>query len=307
MYDVNKDKSSLIAHIRAGQINMVFINMASLVRYAKPIKEAFGDKVKIILLSHGNHSGDFLHLISKPIKPVSKFRSLMQKFRVGLLIATESLHRVKYLDAVIALSETEAQIENWFGAKTSLFLPRRLTAGFLNYQPKPGRVGFVGRLDHPPNLQGMQILLDSLSSANDHSIEIRLVGTPDNFGKQLADKYPQVTYLGELSDKDLEEEVSTWALLLNPVWWYSTGASTKLAKAISWGVPIITTTAGMRGYKWFKGNLLVADTPVEMCNMIIKNSTDIQLINSNAEQTRMVANNGCEVKALAEMVKQLIA
>jgi glycosyltransferase involved in cell wall biosynthesis len=258
-------------------------------------------------MSHGNHSGDFLHLITKPVKPVSSLKLLLQKIRLGLLISTESAYRVKYLDAVIALSETEMQIENWFGAKASLFLPRRLKPGFLMYQPKAGRVGFVGRLDHPPNLLGMQILLDAFSSTENNLIEIRLVGAPENFGKQLAEKYPQVKYLGELSDEDLEKEVSSWALLLNPVWWYSTGASTKLAKAISWGIPIVTTTAGMRGYKWRKGSLLLADTAKEMCRVIIENVNDMQVIKSNAEQTRIVANNGYAVKELAEMVKQLIS
>lgn len=306
MYNVEKDKSSLIAYIQNNQVDIVFINMASLLRYAKPIKEVFGEKVKVILMSHGNHSGDFLHLISKPIKPTNKFKSFLNKIRLGLLISTESLYRVKYLDAVIALSETEMQIENWFGAKSSLFLPRRLKSAFLSYQPKAGRVGFVGRLDHPPNLQGIQILLDAFSALENNSIEIRLVGAPESFGKQLAEKYPVINYLGELPDADLETEVATWALFLNPVWWYSTGASTKLAKAIGWGIPIVTTTAGMRGYKWNKGDLLVADTAQEMCTCIIENSSDFQTINTNAERTRIVANNGYSVNELADMVKQLI-
>jgi len=307
MYDVNKDKDQLISHIRENQISIVFVNMASLVRYSKPIREVFGDKVKLILFSHGNHSGDFLHLISKPIKPTGKFREFLRKIRLGLLISTESKHRVKYLDAVIALSETEAQIENWFGAKKTLFLPRLLEQNFLVHEPELNRVGFVGRLDHPPNLQGMQILLDALPQIQKgRSIEIRIVGAPQEYGNQLAKQYAQVTYLGELTEPELEKEVATWALLLNPVWWYSTGASTKLAKSISWGVAIITTTAGMRGYKWNKGNLLVADTPAEMCAMMIKHSADLQLISSNAEQTKLIASNGPDLNSLSEMVKQVI-
>ena len=306
MFDVAKDKLALISFIRNNKIEVVFINMATLVRYAKPIKEAFGDKVKVVLMSHGNHSGDFLHLITKPVKQVGKIKSFFKKVRLGLLISTESLFRVKYLDAVVALSETEMQIENWFGAKSSLFLPRRLEANFLLHQPRLNRVGFVGRLDHPPNLQGIQILMNTFSGIADNSIEIRLVGAPEEFGKKIAHKYPMVKYLGELSDKDLETEVSSWAILLNPVWWYSTGASTKLAKAISWGIPIVTTTAGMRGYKWNTGSLLLADTPEQMCKMVIQNSGDLKTININSEQTRIVANSGLGVKELAKMIKELI-
>ena len=125
-------------------------------------------------------------------------------------------------------------------------------------------------------------------------------------GKLLEKKYSQVTYLGELSNDNLETEVATWALLLNPVWWYSTGASTKLAKAISWGVPIVTTTAGMRGYKWHKGNLLVADTPKQMHSIINNNAFDLQNINTNTSQTQMVANSGYSIFELAEMLKKII-
>lgn len=304
MYDVEKDKAALVSYIKNNQVEIVFINMASLVRYAKPIKEAFGEKVKVILMSHGNHSGDFLHLISKPLKHVSMLKSFLNKIRLGLLISTESLFRVKYLDGVIALSETEMQIENWFGAKASLFLPRRMASAFLLHKPVAGRVGFVGRLDHPPNLQGIEILMEASA---DSLIEIRLVGAPENIGNQLSKKYNQVNYLGELSDADLEKEVATWAILLNPVWWYSTGASTKLAKAISWGVPIVTTTAGMRGYKWNNGNLLVADTPQQMWKLIHQNANDTQIINANVEQTKTVASSGYSVKELAAMLEKLIS
>lgn len=306
MYDVRKDEVPLINYIREHGIEIVFINMASLVRYAKPIKESFGDKVKIVMMSHGNHSGDFIHLISKPLSQTSFVRKFLNKFRLGLLLATESEFRVKYLDLVIALSETEMQIENWFGAKQSLFIPRRLKADFLNYQPVIGRVGFVGRLDHPPNLQGMEILLKELSKNKNVEIEIRLVGTPEIYGKQIEQLHPSVKYLGELSNSDLEKEASTWALQLNPVWWYSTGASTKLAKAISWGVPIVTTTAGRRGYKWMNGNLLVADTPEIMCKIMSEQTKNIDVILKNANQTKLVAESGYTLQQLADLINDVI-
>lgn len=306
MYNVRKDEDALIKYIRENKIEVVFINMASLVRYAKPIKESFGNTVKIIMMSHGNHSGDFIHLISKPITQTGFVRNFLNKIRLGLLLATESTYRVKYLDAVIALSETEMQIENWFGAKQSLFIPRRLKAAFLHHQPVLGRVGFVGRLDHPPNLQGMEILLKEFSKNNSDGIQIRLVGAPESFGKQIEQLHPSVKYLGELSDSDLEKEVSTWALQLNPVWWYSTGASTKLAKAISWGVPIVTTTAGRRGYKWMKGELLVADTPEVMCKIMYEQTNNIDAIWENANQTKLVAESGYTLQQLGKMINDII-
>jgi glycosyltransferase involved in cell wall biosynthesis len=304
MYDVNKDKYALIDYIKKNDIKVVFINMASLVRYSKIIKEYFGQNVLIIMMSHGNHSGDFIHLISKPIHSVNVFRNFLNKIRLGLLLSTESIYRVKYLDGVVTLSETEKQIENWFGAKNTLFIPRRLNVDFLAHKPVLGRIGFVGRLDHPPNLQGLEILLNALKKVKAGNIEIRLIGKPENYGYKIASLHPSVTYLGELSDVDLEKEASTWALQLNPVWWYSTGASTKLAKAISWGIPILTTTAGMRGYMWERGELLVADTTETFCACMIEQTSCIDKINKNSDQTKLVAKSGFSGERLGEMIYQ---
>jgi glycosyltransferase involved in cell wall biosynthesis len=302
MYDVKKDTPALLAYIGNEDIEIVFINMASLVRYAKPIKQRFGSKVQVVMLSHGNHSGDFLHLITKPVNKTGAVRGFLQKLRLGLLIATEAIHRVHYLDSVIVLSETERQIENWFGGKKVVFMPRRLYAAFLEHKPVLGRVGFVGRLDHPPNLQGISLVLDELVGKNG-DLDFRLVGAPIEYGKIIKEKYPFVNYLGELSDADLEKEVATWAFLLNPVWWYSTGASTKLAKAISWGVPIISSTAGMRGYEWKEGDLLVKDTPKDMATAILSNAFDTGQVEQWRNQTRTIANSGFSLDNLKKRFK----
>jgi glycosyltransferase involved in cell wall biosynthesis len=305
MYDVKKDAPALLSYVEKENIGIVFLNMASVVRYAKPLKEKFGDKVKVIMLSHGNHSGDFLHLITKPLTKQSAVRRALNKIRLGWLIATEAQYRVSYLDGVVTLSETEKQIENWFGGKRVEFLPRRLYPDFLLHTPVLGRVGFVGRLDHPPNLQGISFVLDELKNKDIPGLDFRLVGAPDEYGKMLQKKYPFIKYTGELSDRDLEKEVASWAFLLNPVWWYSTGASTKLAKAISWGVPIITSTAGMRGYEWKEGKLLVQDTPSAMAKAIINNAFDPEQINNWGNQTKLIANSGLGMNDLTERISCL--
>jgi glycosyltransferase involved in cell wall biosynthesis len=303
MYNIENDIQSLLEFIKNNKIDVVFINMASMVRYSKKIKQWFGSNIKIILLSHGNHSGDFLHLITKPVKKVSWLKDLINRIRIGFLITTESEHRVKYLDAVITLSETEKQIENWFGAPISIFMPRRLYTNFLPYSPILGRIGFVGRLDHPPNFQGIQILFDSIQKQDFNKLEIRLVGAPESYGEIIQKKYPFVNYLGELSDEDLEKEVNSWAFLLNPVWWYSTGASTKLAKAISWGIPIVSTTAGKRGYFWKDGELPISDTPDDMARFLLHSAGDKAKLEYWSEQTKTIAKNGLSDQELALLIK----
>ncbi len=305
MYDISKEKETLIKKIREEKIEILFINMSSAMRYAKPVKEVFGDKVKIILLSHGNHSGDFLHLIGRPLGKVTGFRLWKNKFRLGMLLSTESDFRIRYLDGVVAISETERQIENWLNARRTLFFPRLLKNSFLDHQPQLSRIGFVGRLDHPPNLQGISILCDAFAKQEIGDLRLRLVGAPVQYGQQLAAKYPFIEYLGEYSDEALEKEASTWSFFLNPVWWYSTGASTKLGKGISWGIPIATTTAGMRGYQWSAGTLLVEDTPIMMCKKILEALKSRGSVLAWADQTRLVAANGPRLSDLSQQLEAI--
>jgi glycosyltransferase involved in cell wall biosynthesis len=304
VFDIKKETPAILSHIAKNNIGIVFINLATTVRFARPIKEKFGGSVKIILLSHGNQSCDFLHLITKPFDNPSLIKKWLDKIRLGRLIATEAEYRVNWLDGVVTLSETEKQIENWFGAKKASFLPRKLYKDFLLREPVPGRIGFVGRLDHPPNYQGIIIFLEELAKRN-HSLQIRLVGAPPSFGMKIKKLFPFIEYLGELSDKDLEKEVSGWAFFLNPVWWYSTGASTKLARAISWGLPIITTTAGMRGYEWKKGSLLVTDSPADMVAQLMKEANSMDRINYWKDQTELVADNGPEQIELINRIRYI--
>jgi glycosyltransferase involved in cell wall biosynthesis len=302
VFDIKKETPALLSFIFQRDIEIVFINMVTPVRFAKPIRQKFGGRVKIILLSHGNNSGDFIHLITKPVTHPTFLRKWLNKIRLGRLIATEAEYRVKWIDGVVTLSETEKQIENWFGAKKTSFLPRTLYKDFLSREPVPGRIGFVGRLDHPPNLQGITILLEALSGQT-QDLQLILVGAPPAYGMKIKQQFPFIEYLGELSDPDLEKEVATWAFFLNPVWWYSTGASTKLARAISWGLPIITTTAGMRGYEWKAGKLLVADSPEEMAAQLIKESGSLERINYWKKQTELVADSGPEQNELINRIR----
>jgi glycosyltransferase involved in cell wall biosynthesis len=123
------------------------------------------------------------------------------------------------------------------------------------------------------------------------------------YGALIKDNYPFVKYLGELSDNELEDEVSTWTIFINPVWWYSTGASTKLAKAISWGIPIITTTAGMRGYFWKEGELIIADTPEEMAKRLIYISQDLDQVVKCEQNTKKVAQSGLTISELTDLIR----
>lgn len=120
--------------------------------------------------------------------------------------------------------------------------------------PITNRFGFVGTLNHPPNEIALSQIFELIQNKK-LKIEIRLVGSGLEKGMEFSKKFSFVTYLGKLDDESLRIEIGFWSYFLNPIFWYSRGASMKLAKALEWGLPLITTKAGRRGYI-FKKNIL---------------------------------------------------
>jgi len=172
---------------------------------------------------------------------------------------------------VCALSPSDAHLEQWVGAARVGWLPRIVEPAPLDWLPLGKRLGFVGTLDHAPNLEGLAEVLERLSSRNDvGGLRIRVVGGPADTGRWLAQRYRLVDFLGPLDDFELREEARTWNGFLHPIFCYPRGCSTKLAAAIAWGIPVITTTPGCRGYMWKDGALLLAEAPDDFSSLCIE-------------------------------------
>jgi len=223
---------------------------------------------------------------------------------LGFAIYNESKHFIEDIDFVLSISETEKQINNWLGAKNSIFIPRTIKPDFIEWKPILSRVGFVGTLNHKPNIDGLKMLLNELKIKNIGNLEVRIVGGPKEEGLKLEKEYSFVKYVGHLIDSDFKKEVSSWAIFLNPIFWYSRGASTKLAQGIAWGLPIATTEAGNRGYAWKKGSLLVASNSNEMAQQIIDAASDKIKIEKLANETQQVANSNISLIEIAENIKK---
>ena len=170
------------------------------------------------------------------------------------------------------MSEIEQKINAWLGAKRSMVVHRTFNPEFLDWSPVKGRVGFVGTLDHLPNKEGIVRLLKVLEDRkiDASGLEVRIVGGPEDVGNQLERRFSAVTYCGPLPQKAFKQEASTWSIFLNPIWWYARGASTKLAQAVNWGLPVVSTSPGKRGYTWSQGSLQITDTPDEMAALLIR-------------------------------------
>ena len=76
-------------------------------------------------------------------------------------------------------------------------------------------------------------------------------------------------FLGRLDDAALRAEAGTWSCFAHPMFCYAMGASTKLAVALAWRLPVATTRAGARGYLWKKGVIPFAETPRELAQLAL--------------------------------------
>jgi hypothetical protein len=307
LYDVQNYEETLCREIERQQATYIFINKSELVKFSALIRKRFGNRIQIIIMSHGNETYDLLHEISGVFSRLGWLARMRESFRIGLNLHAESHYRLRYVDLVCAMSREEVAIERWLGTREVLFLPRLVEEDCLPWQPNYKYVGYVGTLNHTPNLVALEAVLEEIAKRPAAPLRCRVVGGPVEIGKQLADKYPFVDYLGRLSDQELMDEAKQWAFFLNPIFWYSRGASMKLAKAIGWGLPIITTQAGRRGYDWRTGNLLVTpDDAKSFVNILWKEL----LINQRAGfwqgQTILVQNSSPNLNDLSEaLLKQL--
>lgn len=254
-----------LAHkIQQSNIDILVLNQIGFGPLVNNLRAILSRPVTIICLSHGNESGDFLHEIES--------RNPVTLWKLGSLMYRERQFYQQAFDGVIVISEHEVSINRWLGAQRIFVLPRMLKKEFLHWQPVPNRIGFVGTLNHPPNLVGLKAVLHILDSKG-FAGKVRIVGGPSETGRRLENEFRSAEYVGQLPSDKLEKEAQTWSIFLNPVFWFARGSSTKLAQGLNWGIPVLTTAAGRRGYSLRDENIVAtgldadayADAIIEAC------------------------------------------
>lgn len=290
--------SALCDRIKAESIPWVFLNQVDALPIASQLRRA-NPNLKIILLSHGaQFVDDFL--------AISDSNSLHQGKR-SLLANTvlDEMNFRKELDHVFTLSEQEVAFERWLGAKSVSWLPRTISPKPLDWKPTAGRVGFVGTLEHPPNYDGLFEVLSSLQNQGKFDCCIRIVSSSEKLGKQLAEKFSFVNYLGRLSAEALQVEAASWCWFIHPLFCWSRGCSTKLADALEWQIPVLTTEAGCRGYTWSDGNIIKVNNPQDFCDYLVSAST-VNDLGDVKENITLASLTSPQTKDVAYMINHVL-
>lgn len=302
LYDPKNYLREIVNTIVKNQVKFVLFNQLNIAHWATSIRAKISIPLKCIGLSHGNESGDYLYEITKQ----DKSPTLIETWRMGKLITKEKLLFSTTLDAVVTISEHESYINQWLGADKILYLPRILEPKFIKWEPEENVIGFVGTLDHFPNYHGIELLANQLHAKAFNGI-LKLIGGPKSFGEKLAGKYSFISYLGHLSNEELFHEVAKWSIFINPIFWYARGSSTKASQAINWGIPILSTKAGIRGYHLSDINFLTnEDKPENFATEIIKilgsigELNTLKKISENNASTFEITKISAKLKAFLE-------
>jgi hypothetical protein len=241
---------------KSKEYDYILLNQVNLSKYAS----LFSDKI-VILLSHGAEVTDLLNTIRIKSRFPLQVR-LMPTPAIALYSTlSDEIAARNHVSGALCLSTFDTDFERWLGVKHAIMVPRTVTARPLALQPISGRFGFLGTLDHAPNLEGLVSILEVLDKSGLQKPHIRVVGGPEKLGAWLSNKYKAAHYLGPLADDALLPEASTWNAFLNPIFCQARGCSTKVATALGWEMPVITTTVGRRGYNFSEGSLIEANTP----------------------------------------------
>ncbi len=250
---------------REHQPAFVFCNLYELIPYGAQLRQLLPPGAKLVLLSHGLASVDEVHAarIARQGLGARHLRQVSEAW-LGQMLRAES-EGLPAFDHVFCLAAFEVEICKWLGANSASWLPRTIpTDRCLTWQPAGDRVGIVGTLDHPPNLEGVELFCAALSAVGPGKLRLRIVSRSDAVVSDLAARYSFVDNLGPLDKSGaVEAEASSWNAFLHPIFCHAMGCSTKVATGLSWGLPVLTSAAGLRGYVWKEGRLPCFETPAD--------------------------------------------
>jgi hypothetical protein len=254
--------AQVIAHCQRVQARYLFLNNISALSIAPFVRHSLPE-TKMVFLSHGVESTD--HLNSLRLCPETLPSWKRGPKWIGRMLLEETRQRDN-IDGVVCISEEDMVFEKWLGAQRTCFIPRSITLKPLKWRPQENRVGTVSTLDHPPNLDGIRKLAASLR--NYPQVRFRIVGGPPAIGRQLQSSFEAIEYVGALTDENLQAEASTWCGFVNPIFCQARGASTKVATALGWGLPLLTTPTGTRGYVWSDHLMPRVETPDALAQIV---------------------------------------
>ena len=225
-------------------------------------------------------------------------------------IAHSQLKIAKEVDQVILVSETEAQDYNQqleINKASVVWVEYEPKEIYIDWKESKGLI-FVGGFRHLPNLEGIEWFADKvLPMLNELGLRapIRVVGSGLNTQKiaELESKGLQI--LGGVEDLETIYKQSRIAIvpLLN-----GAGRKGKVGEALSFGIPIVSTSVGIDGFRDIKSSgVVVTDSPAEMARAIFGLHENYELWKQASELGKEYCASNLSSRAIRNKISQLIS
>ena len=297
--------SRVAAVVREEKPEFVFCNLYNFVPFGPRLRKELPPETKLVLLSHGLASVDVVHAgrIVRHGVGATHLPRVSDNW-MGHMMRVES-EGLPAFDHVFCLAAFEVEICRWLGARSVSWLSRTLrTDGCLAWKPRGDRIGIVGTLDHPPNLEGVELFCAALKAAGPGKLRLRVVTHSRAVASDMVERYPFVDYLGPMvAPSAVEAEVATWSAFVHPIFCYAMGCSTKVATGLNWGLPLLTTVAGLRGYAWKQGDLPLLNSPADLARAALT-ALDPARANALREEVLKAVRSAPTLPELATQIRR---
>lgn len=157
-----------------------------------------------------------------------------------------------------------------------------------NVKKRPLSAVFTGGLDYQPNLEAVRFYLSEIvpemKKAGMSNIKLNVIGfLPDRLKREMSSEY--LNFLGYVDN--VYDELSKHQLFLAPIV-SGTGIKVKLLEALGCGLPVLSTSSGVKGLGVVSGKqCYIEDSPREIVKMI-------KYIESNPEDAELAGMAGRE-------------
>jgi len=223
-------------------------------------------------------------------------------------------------DGVVAMSAPDAEAIRAVAPRAQIAaVPPgvdRATLAPRDRRPQPGRVLYLGLMEHYPNLDGLLFLYRDiwpLVRRDFPAAHLTIVGKGAR--EELSRVAPAVLLAMEADQTvelvgfvpDLPPVLDSHAVMAAPLR-LGGGVRNKVIEAMAAGLPVVTTRRGAEGLSVRSGReLLIADTPVEIARQLVTVLRDEALQQRLAAAGRELAAREHDNDALAKRVEQALA
>lgn len=283
---VSKDFEERLTRILIeNEFDIIMLESIFMTPYIKTIRQ--NSNAKIVLRAHNVEFKIWERLYDS-----SKFIKKILLKHVYRTLRNYELKVINEVDEILAITSVDA---DFFKQHTKVPI-KVLPVGFdidsiiepKNIVEEKNTIFHIGAMNWMPNVEGINYFLDKIwpfIHEKNHNIKLYLAGRnmPDEF---LQMKKDNVIVVGEVDDAKIfmkSKEIMIVPLLSG------SGMRVKIIEAMTMGKVIVSTSIGVEGIDCENGkDILIADTPENFANAVLRVIDDAQLcetISNNARET----------------------